>query len=272
MIRNPAVAGSFYYYDSAMLHRQIDDFVDKKARKENVIGVMSPHAGYIYSGKVAATVYSRVNPADTYVIMGPNHTGMGSDFSIMKDGVWRLPFGDVQIDKNLAMEIIVNSKNLEDDVFAHQHEHSIEVQIPFMQHFSEKFQIVPITIRHYPPNEAFLKMLEDIADAIAKAVKKTRERVVIVASTDLTHYESQETANSNDKAAIDAVLALDEKRLFDEIVKRDISMCGYGPTAVMIIACKKLGAKKAELVSYMTSGDVTKDYRQVVGYGGVIVK
>ena len=272
MIRNPAVAGSFYYYDPQVLYKQIDEFVDKKARKENALGVMSPHAGYVYSGRIAAKVYSKITPADTYIILGPNHTGMGAEFAIMREGEWRTPLGNIKVNSQLAEDILVHSRLLENDFLAHQREHSIEVQVPFMQYFGSGFQIVPITVAHYPPTGEFLKMLEDVSNAIASAVKKTREKVTIVASTDLTHYEPQDIAREKDKAAMDAILSLDESRLFNEIRSKGISMCGYGPTAVMLQASKKLGANKTERVGYMTSGDTTGDYEQVVGYGGIIVR
>lgn len=272
MIRDACVAGQFYELDPGGLNSQIGGMVDPGAKREAALGVMSPHAGYMYSGRVAAMVFSRIEPVDTYVILGPNHTGAGPDFSIMKEGVWRLPSGEVRIDSNLAKDILVNSRQLSDDILAHQHEHSVEVQLPFIQYFNPELQFVPITIRHYPPTEDFLKVLGDIAAAIAAAVKGIHEKVMIVASSDLTHYESQEKAKINDKAAMDAILAMDEKRLFKEVDTKKISMCGYGPVAVMLMACKLLGAKKAENVGYMTSADATGDYGSVVGYGGIVVK
>lgn len=272
MIRSPAVAGAFYYYDKNMLKEQIEECINPKAKKEEACGVVVPHAGYMYSGKVAGAVYSSIEMPDSFVILGPNHTGFGKDFSMVISGVWRMPFGDVKVDSDLAENILKNSKVLEIDEMAHRNEHSIEVQLPFMQYFSDRFQIVPIAVRHYPPTDSFLEACVDAGNAIAEAIKKTNEKVVVVASTDFTHYESQETAEKNDKKALDAILALDAKRLFQEIKERDISMCGYGPVAVTITACKKLGCSKTKLVRYMTSGDVTGDYNQVVGYGGVSVK
>jgi len=271
-IRNPAVAGSFYYYDPKMLHEQIKDFADLNAPKEKVIGIVSPHAGYMYSGKVAALVYSRIKFPDTFVILGPNHYGLGSEFAIMKEGEWNLPFGKVEIDSNLAKEILLNSKILEDDSMAHRREHSIEVQIPFMQFFSKDFQIVPIIMTHYPSDENYLKICLELGHSIATGIKKVKESVVIVASTDMTHYEPQEIANRKDKEAINAILELNPKKLFERLMELSISMCGYGPTAVMLSAAKELNAKESVLVRYMTSGDVTKDYSGVVGYAGIIVK
>lgn len=271
MIRRPSVAGQFYPYDSSVLYQTIREMVEDVPKKR-AFGVMTPHAGYMYSGPVAAKVFSRVEAADTYVILGPNHTGMGSDFSMMTEGVWQMPLGEVRVDGILAREMLSRSKYLEDDFTAHQREHSIEVQLPFIQYFKKDFQIVPIAVKHYIPDGNFLKNLADIANAIAEGIKKTRLKVLIVASTDLTHYESQEKANANDKLVLDSVLALDEGRLFKAVRENDISMCGYAPTAVMLMAAKSLGARKAELAGYMTSGDTTGDYSAVVGYGGIIVR
>ena len=272
IVRTPAVSGSFYYHDKGMLFEQVGECVNPKAKKIEACGIVVPHAGFMYSGKVAGAVYSQIKMPDTFVILGPNHTGFGGDFSLMPSGTWRMPLGDVRIDSNLAEGVVKNSRFIDLDDSAHLREHSIEVQLPFMQYFSDRFQIVPIAVRHYPPKQDFLEACIDVGNAIAEAVKGLKELVVIVASTDFTHYESQKKAEENDKSALDAILALDAKRLFKEVDERDISMCGYGPVAVMLTACIKLGCSKARLVKYMTSGDTTGDYRQVVGYGGVIIE
>jgi hypothetical protein len=269
MMRSPAVAGMFYPRGSDMLLEQVKACIVKTAR-ERACGIVVPHAGFVYSGKVAGAVYSSIEMPDTFVILGPNHTGAGSNFSIETSGSWRTPLGDVAVDEELALGILKNSKNIEVDETAHKSEHSIEVQLPFMQYFSKSFRIVPIVVKHYTPDEYFLKACIEVGDAIAHAIGAGR-RVVVVASTDFSHYESQETAEKNDKLAIDAILSLDAKRLFREVGERDISMCGYGPVAAAITSCVKLGCTKARLVKYMTSGDVSGDYGRVVGYGGVSV-
>ncbi len=271
MIRNPAVAGQFYYYDLEMLNSQITELVDLNADKREVLGLLSPHAGYMYSGGVAGAVLSRVKIPDTFVILGPNHTGLGAEFSIFNEGMWRMPFGDVIVDSGLAKEILLNSKFLNADPFAHQREHSIEVQIPFLQYFDKKFQIVPIAMSHYTPDENFLEICHDIGNAISTGIQKTKEKVVIIASSDLTHYEPKSAAEKKDGIALDAILELNPERLFKKIRELGISMCGFGPAASMLYACKNLGAKNSELVKYRTSGDVTKDYSAVVGYGGVLI-
>jgi AmmeMemoRadiSam system protein B len=226
----------------------------------------------MYSGKVAAEVFARIEPADTYIILGPNHTGMGAEFSVMGDGVWRTPLGDARIDGELAHKIVENSKHLELDDMAHMREHSIEVQLPLIQYLSKSdFMFVPIAVAHYAPNEDYLKVVREIGGAIAKACEGRREKIVVVASSDLTHYEPDATARKKDKLALDAVLALDEEKLLSVVAKNRISMCGFGPASVMLAAAKARGAKKAELVDYMTSGDTTGDKSAVVGYGGVVV-
>jgi AmmeMemoRadiSam system protein B len=178
----------------------------------------------------------------------------------------------VTVDSLIGKEIFRHSRHLEEDPFAQEREHSIEVQVPFMQYFSKDFQIVPISLRHYEPDSRFLQVCEEIGHGISKALSGVKARVTIVASTDFTHYRPQKTAKEDDKAALDAILALDAAELFRQVRERDISMCGYAAVAVMLTACKDMGAKKAELVGYMSSGDTTGDYSSVVGYGGVIVK
>lgn len=271
MIRNPAVAGQFYPLSEEILSEQLKSFIDKKAEKQNAIGALVPHAGYIYSGKVAGKVFSRIKSADSFVILGPNHTGIGRDFSIVREGIWRTPLGEVKVDNLLAREILMRSKNINEDISAHRYEHSIEVQLPFLQFLFKDFQFVPITIRHYMPEKNFLAICEEIGKAIANAIKNVNEKVVILASSDLTHYESQKSANEKDKIALNAILELNPEKLFNEVSAREISMCGFGPTAIMLFACKELGAKNSILVEYKTSGDVTHDYEQVVGYGGVLI-
>jgi len=274
MIREPAVAGTFYPAYDQQIQKQIGDFMKdfEKAKREDALGIVVPHAGYIYSGKVAAAVYSAINCPDTYVILGPNHTGIGSSFSIILKGEWNMPSGRVNIDSILAEKIFVNSKILQEDILSHLREHSIEVQVPFMQYPGKEFQIVPITIRHYIPDEKFLKICRDIGGSIAAGIRELNEKVLIVASSDFSHYVPQEVAVKNDNYAIDAILNLDEEELFKRVKELDISMCGYAPVAIMLFACKALGAKKGEFVKYMTSADASGDYGAVVGYGGIVVK
>ena len=267
MLRKPIVAGQFYPGTPEQLEKQLRGFIGKQAKKENALGAVSPHAGYIFSGSVAGAVYSRINIPDKVIILGPNHTGRGASFSIMTEGTWVTPLGEIKINSSLSKNILKNSGQLEEDILAHTFEHSIEVQLPFLQYLNPKISFIPMCL-----SSGDYSSYKDIALAISRAIKDEGEKVLIIASSDMTHYESQDAARKKDGQAIEAVLKLDEKLLLDRIRDFDISMCGYVPAAVMLIACRELGAKSAELVKYQTSGDVIGDYSEVVGYAGIIIK
>lgn len=267
MIREPAVAGQFYPSSPAELKKMIKGMVDEKAEKEDVIGYYAPHAGFVYSGHVAGATVSRVKLTDTIVILGPNHTGLGAPFAIMTEGIWHTPLGDVEIDSALAKAILANSKNLQDDHVAHLQEHSIEVQLPFIQYFKTEFKIVPILLAH-----ADADVYREIGKAIAKSIKDSDMEVVIVASGDMNHYESQKITRTKDKQAIESILKLEVGELLERVHDFNISMCGYGTATVLIYAAKEFGNVKAELVKHQTSGDVTGDVAAVVGYAGIIFK
>ena len=267
MIRNPVVSGQFYPGSASTLEEQIKQFIDEGAPKEEVLGLVSPHAGYMYSGPVAGAVISRIEFKDTFVIMGPNHTGLGRPFSIMTEGTWRTPLGEVEIDSALAKRILQSSPTLKEDHVAHLEEHSIEVQLPFLQYFKPDVKIVPIVLTH-----ATGDTYKEIGKGIAGAIKDLKQEAIIIASSDMTHYENQESANMKDNLAIEAILELNEDELLERVAEYHITMCGYAPTVALLSACKELGARQAELVRYQTSGDITGDYRSVVGYAGVIIK
>lgn len=266
MIRNPVVSGQFYPASPSQLKAMIEGLVDEKAVKEEVIGLVSPHAGYIYSGRVAGAAISKIKFKDTFIIMGPNHTGMGKPCSIMTEGVWKTPLGEVEIDSELGKRILATSSYLQEDYAAHQYEHSIEVQLPFLQYFKPDIRIVPIILA-YSSGAVY----KEIGREIAKAIKDSNKEVVIIASSDMTHYEPQESAQRKDMQAIEAILDLNEDELLRRIDELDISMCGYAPAVSLISAAKELGATRAELVKYQTSGDTSGDYASVVGYAGVII-
>ena len=267
MIREPAVAGQFYPASPSQLEEMIQSMVDENAEKVEVIGLVSPHAGYPYSGPVAGATISRIKFKDTFIIMGPNHTGIGKPLSIMTEGTWKTPLGKVEIDSELAKQILASCSSLEEDNEAHQHEHSIEVQVPFLQYFQRDIKLVPIIISH-----ASSDTYREMGRELAKAIKESKKGVVIIASSDMTHYEPQEQAKEKDNQAIEAILDLNEDELLRRVDELNISMCGYAPTAVLISAAKELGAARAELVKYQTSGDTTGDYSAVVGYAGIIIK
>jgi len=268
MIRKAARAGMFYPGEREQLKQMLVKLMPDLAKKQTTetIGIMVPHAGYEYSGRVAGSVYSGIEIPDTVVIIGPNHTGLGSPRAVMTEGAWETPLGVTKIDADLAVQIQKHSKYLEADEDAHSKEHSIEVQLPFIQLINPNAKLVPICLADYSP-----AVCEDIGKAIALPVSKERD-VLIVASSDMTHYEPGATAEQKDKIALERILALDPDGLLETVTINDITMCGSGPVAVMLHACKLLGAKNAQLIRYETSGEATGDYSSVVGYAGVIVK
>lgn len=267
MIRQAAVAGQFYPGTAEELRAAIEGLVDRDAAKEEVIGLVSPHAGYAYSGPVAGATISRVKFRDTFIVIGPNHTGMGKPFSIMTQGAWQTPLGEVAIDSELARQIRDDSSHLEEDAAAHRNEHSVEVQLPFLQYFKPDVKIVPIVLA-----SASADVLKEIGREIAGAVSWLKRPVVILASSDMTHYEPQAAAEEKDRQAIDAILEMDEDKLLERVAGLGISMCGYAPVVAMMAAARELGARTAELVKYQTSGDISGDYSRVVGYAGIILK
>ncbi|MDD4876398.1 MAG: AmmeMemoRadiSam system protein B [Dehalococcoidales bacterium] len=267
MIRNPVVAGQFYPKSPDQLKSMIAEMVNEEAVKEEVVGIIVPHAGYIYSGSVAGAVISKIKFKDTFIIMGPNHTGRGKPLSIMTEGIWETPLGKIEIDSELAKQILTVSDHLEEDHIAHLYEHSIEVQLPFLQYFKKDIKIVPIIFGISSGNS-----YKEIGRELARAIKDLNREVVIIASSDMTHYEPQESAQSKDDLAIEAILDLNEDELLRRVSELNISMCGFAPTVSLIAAAKELGATEAELIKYQNSGDTTGDYKSVVGYAGIIIK
>ena len=267
MIRNPVVAGQFYPSSASELRAMIQSMVDETREKEEVIGLLVPHAGYPYSGQVVGATVSRIKFKNTFIIMGPSHTGMGKPFSIMTEGTWKTPLGEVEIDSELAEQIKENSRHLEADYLAHMQEHSVEVQIPFLQYFQPDIRIVPIILAHTAGG-----VYREIGNAISTAIKDLKRDAIIIASGDMTHYESQESAQRKDRQGIEAILDLDGDELVRRVDELRISMCALAPAATLISAAKELGATGAELVQYRTSGDTTGDYSSVVGYAGIIIK
>jgi hypothetical protein len=265
MIRQPYVAGYFYPSDPDNLRSMIKKMVDLKALKKKAKCLISPHAGYVYSGNVAGRVYSSTILPKNYVILGPSHVYMDSRIAIMKKGEWITPLGNISINQDLAEMICSHADVVREEDDVHKKEHSLEVQLPFLQFFKKEFSIVPLCISYY----ADYKDLESLGTAIAKSIKSLEKETLIISSTDMSHQETQEVAQKKDKKAIDQILDLNPKKLIDTVKKENISMCGFQPTAAAIIAAKQLGASKAELVKYQTSGDMTGDFDQVVGYAGI---
>ena len=268
MPRTPAVANMFYPGNRGRLKEQLDSFVEPVPEPRKVLGAISPHAGYMYSGGVAGAVFSQILIPETVVIVGPNHRGMGAPVALDASGAWDLPMGSVPINKELAGLVLKApfKHKIREDSQAHAMEHSLEVQVPFLQVLRPDVTLVPIAVSHVTYDEC-----DEIGRALVRGVQDYGKEVLLVASTDMTHYESQEAARAKDQLAIERVLALDPKGLYDTVTQHGISMCGVIPTTIVLTACKALGATKAELVQYATSGDVTGDYAQVVGYAGFIV-
>ena len=267
MIRKAVVAGQFYPGGKAALAGQVSSLMKAVQAKQEAIAAVCPHAGYIYSGQVAGAVYARLDIPKLVVILCPNHTGRGRAAAIMREGAWETPLGQVPINTPLANRIKEEAGLVEDDALAHLGEHSLEVQLPFLQQVRPDVEMVPLCLSHlnYPA-------CQELGAALARAILAGKERVLLIASTDMTHYESQHAARQKDNLAIEKILALDAAGLHHTVISRSISMCGYVPTTVVLAAAKELGAKKAELVLYRTSGDVSGELDQVVGYAGIIIK
>ncbi len=267
MIRPPVVAGSFYPRSKNELIDTLKTLVGEKLEKQRVLGAISPHAGYVYSGRVMGSVFSRIEVPDTVVILAPNHTGCGAPYSLWPEGSWETPLGEIPIDEELVGEFLNSCDFIEKDKEAHVREHAAEVILPFLQYINPRAKIVVIVIK-----TACLEDLEIIGKSIGQVLKKTRPSTLVVASSDMTHYESHESASKKDKSAIAEIAALREKGLYNVVRESNITMCGVCPVIVMIVCSKERGAASAELIKYATSGDVSGDYEQVVGYAGMIIK
>ncbi|MDW8048785.1 MAG: AmmeMemoRadiSam system protein B [Nitrososphaerota archaeon] len=277
-MRNACVSGSFYSGSPQSLRRQIEECFKhefgpgsiptvNKDGPRRIVGLMSPHAGYMYSGPVAAYAYHRLaldGLIEVAVILGPNHTGLGSGVAMMEEGVWRTPLGDVEIDTGLARQIRRVCGIIDIDESSHIYEHSIEVQLPFLQYlYGSSFKIVPICFMMQD-----LETCRDVGESLAESLND--RNAVVIASTDLTHYEPQRVAYGKDMKALNAALKLDEELFYSIIQENRVSACGYGPVTAMIRSVKRMGAGKAELLAYKTSGDITGDTSAVVGYASMV--
>jgi AmmeMemoRadiSam system protein B len=264
-VRRPAVAGQFYPDDPATLRREVRSFlVDGK--KERALGCIVPHAGYVYSGHVAGAVFSRIDLPKRFIILCPNHSGFGAPLAIMSSGTWSTPLGEAKIDISLAEALKQAFPYLEEDATAHLREHSLEVQIPFLQELVAAFTFVPICI-----GTGQLAVLQALGQAIAQVVRAQQEPVLVIASSDMNHYENDEITRIKDERAIQPILALDPAGLHETVKREHITMCGYAPATAMLTAAKALGATRAELVKHATSGDIFGERNRVVGYAGITI-
>jgi AmmeMemoRadiSam system protein B len=266
-IRHPAVAGRFYPRDPDDLRAQVQSYLSPPSDTISALGCIVPHAGYMYSGHVAGAVYARLTIPRCMILMCPNHTGMGHPLAIMSTGRWETPLGQVPIDSALAADLKGRFPLLSEDAEAHRAEHSAEVQLPFIQSRRPDCTFVPIAL-----GTSRYELLEPLGIAIADAVQAVGEPVLIIASSDMNHYENDTITRIKDQKAIERILVMDARGLFDVVMNEDISMCGFGPTVVMLAAARRLGATETELIRYATSGDISGDRERVVGYAGIIVK
>jgi len=265
MVREPYVSGEFYPSTENRLNSLIESFKVKETSKISARGLILPHAGYVYSGKVAAETVSRVLKKDSIFILGPKHTDYGESFSIWPKGKWKIPYKDIPIDEELASLILKNSKYIKEDYLAHRFEHSIEVELPILYYFFKDFKFVPLAC-----DISSLNIYKSVAEEIVDIVRKNKLDLLFIASTDMSHYEEDSIARKKDRLAIESIINLDEEDLLKKVKDNNISMCGVAPVAILICILKALQVKKAQVVLYQTSGDVTGDKFEVVGYSGII--
>ncbi len=267
MYRSPIASGSFYPGNKEELESVLKTLMEDCPQRRKALGVISPHAGYVYSGRVMGSVFSRIEVPETVVILAPNHTGRGVPFSVWPEGLWQTPLGDTSIDEELVNEMLNRCELIEKDKTAHQNEHSAEVILPFLQYRNPQVKIVVIVVR-----SGNFEDLSTVGKSIGDALNKIRPDTLVVASSDMTHYESQQSADKKDKSAIAEIVALKEEGLYNVVREQGISMCGVSPVVSMMVCSKERDATKAELVKYETSGEASGDYKQVVGYAGIIVE
>jgi AmmeMemoRadiSam system protein B len=267
-IRHPAVAGRFYPRDAEALREEVRSYLSHASQHTPVraLACLVPHAGYMYSGHVAGAVFAGLEIPQLCLVLCPNHTGMGRALAIVSEGAWETPLGNVAIDRAFAASLKQRCPLLQEDSSAHRNEHAAEVELPFLQMRQPQLKFVPIAL-----GTGKFDALEQLGDAIADVIAAQNANILIVASSDMNHYESDAITRVKDHSAIAPILSLDARSLYDVVTQQNISMCGFGPAVTMLTAAKKLGAKSAELVKYATSGDVSGDRDLVVGYAGIVV-
>jgi MEMO1 family protein len=266
-LRHPAVAGRFYPAEPTSLIQDLESYLSPPDIAKPAIGCIVPHAGYVYSGPVAGAVYANVDVPQRCVVLCPNHTGRGRPLAMMSTGAWQTPLGSVEIDSELANKLKGEFPPISEDSEAHRSEHAIEVQLPFLQKKRSHLKFVPIAL-----GTSNFEMLERLGEALGEVLKDEPEPVLLVASSDMNHYESDAVTRVKDQKAIERILRLDCWGLYEVVTQQDVSMCGFGPAIAMLTAAKRLGASSAELIKYATSGDVSGDRDMVVGYAGVVVR
>jgi len=266
-VRQPAVAGRFYPRDAEELRAEVDSYLAQAGGVPmRAVGCIAPHAGFMYSGHVAGAVFALIEIPRRCIVLCPNHTGMGRALAIVSEGAWETPLGEVPIDSELAAALKRRFPALEEDAAAHRAEHAAEVELPFLLIRQPDLTFVPIALgtRQFEP-------LEQLGHALADVIAEQKDPILIVASSDMNHYESDVITRAKDHRALERILTIDPRGLYDVITQQKITMCGLGPAVVMLTAARQLGAKSAEMVKYATSGDISGDREMVVGYAGVVV-
>lgn len=266
MIRQPAVSGMFYPANAKALRQDLDAMIRPAETPLDAAAVVVPHAGYVYSGGVAGAVYGSVRLPDRFILLGPNHTGRGRPLALYPEGEWRLPLGTAAIDADLNASLLEHCPSLLPDERAHEREHSLEVQLPFLQAGKPGFRFAAICI-----GTSEYAALEALGHSLARAVRAAAEPVLMISSSDMNHFEPAEVGEPKDRAAIERVEAVDPAGLYRTVLERDVSMCGFAPTVAALVACRDLGCSRGTLLRYANSGDMTGDYSSVVGYAGIAI-
>ncbi len=268
MIRQPAVADQFYPGNKHRLAETVAALTPEfdVAEKIKALAVIVPHAGYVYSGRTAAATFARVEIPENVVILGPNHHGRGADLAIMSRGSWAMPMGDVPLNTTLSELIKAKNPAVIEDAEAHRYEHSLEVQVPFLQAAQARLSISPLAVGRLTLNQT-----REAGQALAVAIKEYDQPVLLVASTDMTHYQDRESAARQDRLALDQILQLNPEGLYRTVLDHGISMCGFIPTSVVLAAALELGATSASLIGYTDSGATSGDTTRVVAYAGLVI-
>lgn len=267
MRRSPAVAGSFYPGEAQALEREVERCLGEAPQPQKAFGAIVPHAGFQYSGPVAGAVFRRLALPPTVILVGPNHYGRGSPIALFAEGVWETPLGDVAVDAELAAELRDACASIADDPGAHRSEHSLEVQLPFLRRLAPALRFVPLLL-----SVGSYKPLEELGKAVAGVLAKREPRPLLLASSDFNHYESDRVTRIKDRKAIEAILALDPRGLYDVVRRERITMCGVEAAVVLMTAARALGVVRAEQIRYATSAEASGDYERVVGYAGILLR
>jgi len=265
-VRPPAVAGAFYPADAKALENEVRRCLGKPRDRVTAFGAIAPHAGYVYSGEVAGAVYSRIDFARRVVVLCPNHTGLGASAALDPHDFWETPLGQVPVDRSLGAEFLRRCRSLQEDSRAHTREHSLEVQLPFLQVRRPDVEIVPISI-----GAPSLPLCREIGQAFAEIAAASAEPIQLVASSDMNHYESREIGDRKNALALQKISSIDPEGLYRTVLAEDISMCGFLPSTALLFAAAFRGGLAAELVALSDSGVQTGDPGSVVGYAGVVI-